>query len=52
MCLPELKFLFFPDLLWFDCILLIFLQEIIDVVVVNFDIGDKNAVAAVLVGGI
>lgn len=35
--------------LWFDCILLRFLQEIVDVVVVDLNVGDENAVAAVLV---
>lgn len=45
--LPSLNI--FLDSLWFDQILLSILQEIIDVVVVDFYIRNKDAVAAVLV---
>lgn len=38
--------------LWFDCILLIFLQKVIDVVVVDFYVGDEHGVAAVLIHGV
>lgn len=35
--------------LWPDCILLVFLKKIIDVVVVDFNVGHKDAVAAVFI---
>lgn len=41
--------LYFLNSLWFDCIFLSLLQEIIDVVVVDFYVGDEDAVAAVLI---
>lgn len=41
--------LLFLNSLWFDRILLSFLQEIIDVVVIDFYVGDEDAVAGVLV---
>lgn len=35
--------------LWFDCVFLSFLQKVVDVVVVDFYVGDEDAVAAVLI---
>lgn len=49
-CVPFI--VYFLNSLWLDCIFLSFLQEIIDVVVVDFYVGDEDAVAAVVIHAI